>query len=65
MQTVDHLIFQCNKLNNEREILKTSVLREGNWPASKSELTNRILKQFIRYINSLDFEKMNHSNEQM
>jgi len=29
--------------------LKNSVLKEGNWPASKSEITNRNLKQFIRY----------------
>jgi hypothetical protein len=35
IQTVDHLIFQCNRLKNERETLKTSVLKEGNWPMSK------------------------------
>jgi len=65
IQTVDHLIFQCNRLNNEREILENSVLKVDNWPVSKSELTNRDLKQFIRYINSMDLGKMNHSNEQM
>jgi len=32
---------------------------------SKSELTNGNLKQFIRYINSMDLEKINHSNEQI
>jgi len=31
----------------------------------KSELTNRSLKQFICYINSMNLEKINHSNEQM
>jgi hypothetical protein len=65
IQTVDHLIFQCRRLKNEREILKNSVLKAGNWPVSKSELTNRNPKQFIGYINSRDFEKINHSNEQM
>jgi hypothetical protein len=40
-QTVEHLIFQCKRLKNEREKLKNSVLRVGNWPLSKSELTNR------------------------
>jgi hypothetical protein len=45
---VEHLIFQCNRLKNEREKLKNSVLRVGNWPVSKSELTNRYMKQFIR-----------------
>jgi hypothetical protein len=65
IQTVGHLIFPCNKLKNERETLNTSVLKVGNWPMSKSELTNRYLKHFIRYINSMDFEKINHSNKQM
>jgi hypothetical protein len=65
IQTLDLLIFQCNRLKNEREILKTSVLKVGNWPVNKSELTKRYLKQFIRYINSMDFEKINHSNKQM
>jgi hypothetical protein len=64
-QTVEHLIFQCNRLKNEKENLKTSVLRVGNWPVSKSELTNMNLKQFIRYVNSMDLEKLNHSNKQM
>ena len=49
----------------EREILKNGVLKVGNWPVSKSELTNRNLKQLIRYINSKDLEKINLSNEQM
>jgi len=65
IQTVDHLIFQCERLKNERDILKNSVLKKGNWPLSKNELLNRNFKQFIRYINSMDFEKINHSNEQL
>ena len=65
IQTVDHLIFQCERLENDRDILKNSVLIKGNWPLSKSELINRNFKQFIGYINSMDFEKINRSNEQL
>jgi uncharacterized protein YlxP (DUF503 family) len=65
IQTVDHLIYQFKRLKNEREILKSSVLKVGKWPVSKSEQTNRNLKQFIRYMNSIDLEKINHSNDQM
>jgi len=61
IQTIDHLIFQCEKLKYERGMLKNSVLKAGNWPVSKSELINKNLKQFIRYINSMDLEKLNHS----
>jgi len=65
IQTVDHLVFQCERLENDRDILKNIVLKKGNWPLSKSELNNRNFKQFIRYINSMDFEKINRSNEQL
>ena len=30
IQTVDHLIFECNMLKNEREALKNSVIKSGN-----------------------------------
>jgi len=65
IHTVVHLIFQCSGLKNEREILKNSVLKECSWPASKSELTDRNVKEFIRYINSVDFVKINYPNEKM
>ena len=48
-------------LKNEREALKTSVIKSDNWPVNKSELTNRYLKQLIGYINSMDLEKLNQS----
>jgi len=63
IQTVDHLIFQCERLKNERDILKNSVIKKDNWPLSKSELINRNFIHFIRYKNSTDFEKINRSNE--
>jgi hypothetical protein len=43
IQTVEHLMFQCKMLRNERAILKSSVLKEGKWPLCKCELTNRNL----------------------
>ena len=65
IQTVDRLIFQRNRLKNERGTLKTGILKVGNWSVSKIELTNRYLKQFIKYIKSVDLEKLNHSIKQM
>jgi len=64
-QTVDRLMCQCKRLNNEREILKNGVLKVGNWPVSKSELTDRNIKQLISCIICMDLEKINRSNEQM
>jgi ribonuclease HI len=42
IQTADHLIFQCKRLGNEREILRNGLLKVGKWPVSKSEITNGI-----------------------
>jgi hypothetical protein len=64
-QTAGRLISKCKRLNNEKEILKNILLKVGNWPEGKSELTIRNLKQLSRYINSIDFEKINYSNEQI
>jgi hypothetical protein len=63
IQTADRLVFRCERLKKETAILKSSELNVGKWPVSKSELTNRNLKQLINYINSMDFEKINQSNE--
>ena len=46
---VDHLIFQCERLKNKRDILKKSVIKKDNWPLSKSELMYRNFIHFIRY----------------
>jgi hypothetical protein len=46
-------------------MLKNNVLMAGNWPISKSKLVNKNLKQFIRYINSMDLVKLNHSNKEL
>jgi hypothetical protein len=54
VQTVDHIIFQFERLVNERAHLKSIELK-----VCKCELTNRDLKHLIRYINSIDLEKIN------
>ena len=57
-QTVDHLLYDCSKLNNEREHLAAHISKEDNWPIRKSELVNKYLKQVIHFTNSIDYEKM-------
>jgi len=34
-QTVDHILYGCSKLNNEREQLLAHISKEENWPKSK------------------------------
>jgi hypothetical protein len=35
-KTVDHPLYQCNKLNSEKEALIGYISKEGNWPVKKS-----------------------------
>jgi hypothetical protein len=57
-QTVDRLLYDCSKLNNEREQLIAHISKEDNWPIRKSELVNKYLKQVIHFTNSIDYEKL-------
>jgi len=40
-QSVDHLLYQCSKLNIEKLIAYIS--KEDNWPVKKNELVNKYL----------------------
>jgi len=57
-QTIDHLLYQCTLLYSPRELLRNKVLKIGNWPTSKRELTTKHLKAFLTYTNSIDFEQL-------
>ena len=57
-QTVDHHIFDCSKLDKEREKLIAYTAKEEDWPVRKSDLVNKYLNQFKQFINSIDFEKL-------
>jgi hypothetical protein len=36
-QTVDHILFDCKLLDQERDSLKAAVIRSENWPVSKNK----------------------------
>jgi len=57
-ETVDHLLYQRSKLNNEREKLIAYISKEDNWPVKKNELVNKYLKQFPNFANSIDCKKL-------
>jgi hypothetical protein len=57
-QTVDHILYQCNKLNSEREALTGYIPMEDNWPEKKKVLLTKYLKKFTNYTNSIDYDKM-------
>ena len=45
-QTIDHILFNCELVEQERDVLKAAVLRSQNWPVSKDILKNKYSKNF-------------------
>jgi hypothetical protein len=60
-QSIDHLIYQCSILHTQREILKSNVIKSGNWPVKKQELISRYLKLFLLFIKSINFDLLQGS----
>jgi hypothetical protein len=57
-QTIDHIIFDCELVEKERDRLKAAVLRSENWPVNKHTLINKYSKEFKKFTDSLSFDKL-------
>jgi len=57
-QTIDHIIFGCELVEQERDRLKDAALRSENWPVSKDTLINKYSKEFKKFTDSLSFDKL-------
>jgi len=58
-QTTDHLLFECELLNKERNILKLSILKTEDWPTNKTYVIKKYIKEFTRFFNEIPFDKLN------
>jgi hypothetical protein len=58
-QTIDHLLYDCQLLNKERNILKQSIQKTTNWPPKKSELTGKYIKDFIKFTKEIPLDEIN------
>ena len=58
-QTIDHLLFDCELLNKERDSLISTVLKTAVWPISKNNLIRKHLKIFVKFTNEISFDKLN------
>ena len=56
-QTVEDIIYDCGKLNNERRKPIADISRD-HWPVGKNVLVNKYLKQITHFINSIDYGNM-------
>jgi hypothetical protein len=58
-QTVNHVIWECEKLQKERETLKRRIIRAGgNWPLSNFDLANKYTKWFQRILKAINFDNL-------
>jgi hypothetical protein len=55
---VEHLVYECPKLQREREVPIRNIAKQDTWPKEKSELMNKYLKYFTQFTNSIDFDKL-------
>jgi hypothetical protein len=58
-QTVDHLLYECELLNKERDSLISTVLQIDIWPISKKTLIRKHFKIFVKFTNEISFDKVN------
>jgi len=58
-QTVDHLIFKCKKLRNQRnEMIRQIKNTGGNWPATNETLINNCQNLFVKFVKSLELSDL-------
>ena len=56
-QTNNHIIFNCTQLQKERRNLRNAIARTGDtWPPPLEQLTRRHIKEFMKFITSIDFK---------
>jgi hypothetical protein len=54
-ETTYHLIFQCNKLSNQRnEMIEQIKSTCGTWPPTHETLVIDYLQLFVKFIKSID-----------
>jgi hypothetical protein len=59
-QTTDHIIYDCNIVENQISyLMKQVMLSGGTWPPAKEEMISKYLKVFTRFVKLIDFQKLN------
>jgi hypothetical protein len=58
-QTIDHLLFDCQLLNKERNLLKQSIEKTKNWPTNKRELIGKRFIDFMKCTNEISLDEIN------
>lgn len=58
-QTIQHIIYDCSKLQLQRDKLKTALRQnDGSWPRSEKELVYKYGKFFAQFVTAIDFDAL-------
>ena len=58
-QTADHILWECELLRKQRQVLKNSIVKAGgNWTITNSDLANKYTKFFQKFVNTINFETL-------
>lgn len=57
-QTVDHLLWDCQILNQQRSVFKEATRSGRNWPINYRDIIKQHLRSFVHYINAINFEQL-------
>jgi len=60
-QTIDHLLFECELLNKERDKFISRILKTDIWPVSKNKLVREHFQIFANFTNEISFDKLNQA----
>jgi hypothetical protein len=58
-QAIDHLLFECELLNKERDNLISTVSKTDVWPTSKNKPIRKHFKTFFKFTNRISLDKLN------
>jgi hypothetical protein len=53
-----YLLYHCTLLQQQRKILEKNTLKHGIWPISKHDLITKHLNSFMKFTNSIEFDKL-------
>ena len=56
--TTDHIIYNCEIINRERDSLISRVEKTNKWPVDKRQLIRKHYQFFINFVNTLSFDKI-------
>jgi len=57
-QTIDHILYNCEIINRERDSLISRVEKTNKWPVDKRQLIRKHYQFFISFVNTLSFDKI-------